>query len=147
VAASCIFLATKTEECGRKLRDVAWVCQAKVTGLSIREIPPDSPVSYWLPLRTHPLLDVGFFQEVKQVFNTIRLTEEVLLEALCFDLTVTSPHAELVRLFTAHEDNARTQEHAWSIAHDSSVFFRSSEAIIDHVTGIGRPYASYSLLV
>ncbi|KAJ6630774.1 cyclin-like protein [Mycena sp. CBHHK59/15] len=27
VAASCIFLATKTEECGRKLRDVARICQ------------------------------------------------------------------------------------------------------------------------
>ena len=44
VAASCIFLATKTEECGRKLRDVAKVFQAKVTGVDITQIPDDSAV-------------------------------------------------------------------------------------------------------
>lgn len=32
VAAACVFLATKTEECGRKLRDVARIAQSKVTG-------------------------------------------------------------------------------------------------------------------
>lgn len=31
VAAACIFLATKTEECGRKLRDIAKICQSKVS--------------------------------------------------------------------------------------------------------------------
>jgi len=35
VAASCIFLATKTEECGRKLRDVARVYQAKVKNVDV----------------------------------------------------------------------------------------------------------------
>lgn len=41
VAASCIFLATKTEECGRKLRDVARICQVKVTG---KDVPSESKV-------------------------------------------------------------------------------------------------------
>lgn len=41
VAASCIFLATKTEECGRKLRDVAKVCYAKISGI---EVADDSKV-------------------------------------------------------------------------------------------------------
>jgi len=100
VAASCIFLATKTEECGRKLRDVARVCQAKINGIDISHIPADS-------------------KEVDHCQTTILLTEEVLLEALCFDFVVESPHAELVDLFDAHEDNNLIQECAWSLAHDS----------------------------
>ncbi|RDB21335.1 Cyclin pch1 [Hypsizygus marmoreus] len=100
VAASCIFLATKTEECGRKLRDVARVCQAKITSQDITCIPADS-------------------KEVDQCQTAILLTEEVLLEALCFDFIVESPHAELVDLFDAHEANDLVQEYAWSLAHDS----------------------------
>ena len=44
VAASCIFLATKTEECGRKLRDVAKVFCSKVSKVDIAQIPDDSKV-------------------------------------------------------------------------------------------------------
>jgi cyclin K len=44
VAAACIFLATKTEECGRKLRDVARVCQSKAKGIDVRDIPESGPV-------------------------------------------------------------------------------------------------------
>ncbi|KAJ7109349.1 cyclin-like protein [Mycena epipterygia] len=97
VAASCIFLATKTEECGRKLRDVARICQVKITG---RDVLPES-------------------KEVEQCQASILLTEEVLLEALCFDYVVESPHSKLVDLFDAHEDDIKVQECAWSFAHDS----------------------------
>ncbi|KAF7294960.1 Cyclin pch1 [Mycena indigotica] len=97
VAASCIFLATKTEECGRKLRDVARITQAKVLG---RDIPPDS-------------------KEVEQCQAQILLTEEALLEALCFDYVVESPHSKLVDLFDAHDQDILVQECAWSFAHDS----------------------------
>jgi hypothetical protein len=45
VAAACIFLATKTEECGRKLVDVARIYQTKVLNLSEpKQIPEDSQV-------------------------------------------------------------------------------------------------------
>ncbi|KAJ7685185.1 cyclin-like protein [Mycena polygramma] len=97
VAASCIFLATKTEECGRKLRDVARICQVKILG---RDIVPES-------------------KEVEQCQASILLTEEVLLEALCFDYVVESPHSKLVDLFDAHDDDMMVQECAWSFAHDS----------------------------
>ncbi|KAF8894590.1 cyclin-like protein [Infundibulicybe gibba] len=100
VAAACIFLTTKTEECGRKLRDVARVCRAKVTGVDISQIPPES-------------------KEVESCQATILLTEEVLLEALCFDFVVDSPHAELVDLFDSRESDILMQEYAWSLAHDS----------------------------
>ncbi|KAG1853696.1 cyclin-like protein [Suillus subalutaceus] len=100
VAASCIFLATKTEECGRKLRDVARVCQAKITGKDVSLIHSESP-------------------EVDQLQNVILLTEEVLLEALCFDFVAPSPHAELIDLFDAYQEDSRVYDYAWSIAHDS----------------------------
>lgn len=100
VAASCIFLATKTEECGRKLRDVARVCQAKITGKDVSLIHSESP-------------------EVDQLQNVILLTEEVLLEALCFDFVAPSPHAELIDLFDAYQEDSRVHDYAWSIAHDS----------------------------
>jgi len=47
----------------------------------------------------------------------ILLTEEVLLEAICFDFVIESPHAELIDLFDTYGDTAR--DYAWSIAHDS----------------------------
>ena len=48
VAAACIFLASKTEECGRKLRDVARVvcAKSKQPSLNYEEIPPESRVRY-----------------------------------------------------------------------------------------------------
>ncbi|KAF5330678.1 hypothetical protein D9619_005559 [Psilocybe cf. subviscida] len=95
VAASCIFLATKTEECGRKLRDVAKVYQAK-TGSD----PADN-------------------KEVDHCQATILMTEEVLLEALCFDFVVESPHANLIDLFNSLDASKDLQEHSWSLAHDS----------------------------
>ncbi|KAF8798000.1 cyclin-like protein [Phlegmacium glaucopus] len=100
VAATCIFLSTKTEECGRKLRDVARVYQAKVNNMDITQIAVDS-------------------KEVDQCQSAILLTEEVLLEALCFDFVVESPHAELLELFESCSPDSDVQEYAWSLAHDS----------------------------
>ena len=45
--------------------------------------------------------------------------EEVLLEALCFDFVVASPHAELIDLLNAHQEKPEVEEHAWTIASDS----------------------------
>ncbi|KAI0807117.1 cyclin-like protein [Fomes fomentarius] len=101
VAASCIFLATKTEECGRKLRDVAKVVCSKINKIDIKQIPDDS-------------------KDVEECQTSILLTEEVLLEGLCFDFVVDSPHAELVDLFDARSsNNQQVEECAWSIANDS----------------------------
>ncbi|KAI0054042.1 cyclin-like protein [Auriscalpium vulgare] len=100
VAASCIFLATKTEECGRKLRDVARVYCAKARNVDVREIPENGK---W----------------VEEATATILLTEEVLLDALCFDFVIESPHAALVDLLEAHQVGSLVEDYAWSIAHDS----------------------------
>lgn len=53
--------------------------------------------------------------------NAILFTEEVLLEALCFDFIVTSPHSDLVELFEAQQVSEQVEEYAWSIANDSLV--------------------------
>ena len=51
---------------------------------------------------------------------SILLTEEVLLEALCFDFVIDSPHAELVDLYEVPSSpNPQVEECAWSIANDS----------------------------
>lgn len=62
-----------------------------------------------------------FFQEIDEVSNQILNAEEVLLEALCFDFAVDSPHADLVDLLDTHDVGHRLQDYAWTLAHDSSV--------------------------
>lgn len=100
VAATCIFLATKTEECGRKLRDVARICQAKIHSTDVSNIPADG-------------------KDVEQCQATILFIEEVLLEAICFDFVIENPHSHLVDIFDAASTDDLVQEYAWSIAHDS----------------------------
>lgn len=58
-------------------------------------------------------------QEVEECQSVILLTEEVLLEALCFDFIVASPQSDLVDLFEAQQQSADVEQHAWSIANDS----------------------------
>lgn len=119
VAASSIFLATKTEECGRKLRDVARVCEAKIANKEVSFIPADGKVRIAPCLSLVCLRWKYVMQEVEARQASILLTEEVLLETLCFDFVVDSPHADLVDLFDSHTDDLLVQEYAWSIAHDS----------------------------
>ncbi|KAH9946196.1 cyclin-like protein [Epithele typhae] len=100
VAATCIFLATKTEECGRKLRDVAKVFCSKVSNQHINQVADDS-------------------KEVEECQNSILFVEEVLLEGLCFDFVVDNPQSDLIDLYAAHPANTPIEDCAWSIANDS----------------------------
>lgn len=58
-------------------------------------------------------------QLVESTSVKILAVEELLLEALCFDFVVGTPHAELVDLFDAHQERPEVEEYAWSIASDS----------------------------
>lgn len=51
------------------------------------------------------------------------LTEEVLLEALCFDFVIRSPHIDLIDLLEAGQESSEFEEYAFTIANDSSVHF------------------------
>ncbi|KAF9792371.1 cyclin-like protein [Thelephora terrestris] len=99
IAAACIFLATKTEECGRKLRDVARVFAAKLGNKDMSDIAIEG-------------------KEIENIQNVILASEEALLEVLCFDFWVENVHEYLIDLL---EDWAPPplQDYAWSIAHDS----------------------------
>jgi len=92
------------------------VCQAKITGKDVSLIHSESPAC-----NLFLLLKLSSYrrQEVDQLQNVILLTEEVLLEALCFDFVAPSPHAELIDFFDAYQVDSRVQDYAWSIAHDS----------------------------
>jgi hypothetical protein len=93
------------EVCGRKLRDVARVCQSKAKGIDVCNIPESAPVrlhsfsplpSIW-PHRRH------VSQEIEEVSSQILTVEEVLLKAPCFDFVVDSPHADLIDVFNIHD--------------------------------------------
>ncbi|TRM59363.1 cyclin-like protein [Schizophyllum amplum] len=101
VAAACVFLSTKTEECGRKLRDVAKVYHAKATNTDTKTSIHNGP------------------QEVEKIGLDILHTEEYLLEALCFDFLIQNPHNDLIDLFDEAQSDPDLQDYAWSIAHDS----------------------------
>ncbi|KIJ44364.1 hypothetical protein M422DRAFT_228474 [Sphaerobolus stellatus SS14] len=96
VAAASLFLACKTEEHSRKLKDVAYICFSKATG----ETDENSP-------------------EIPRWQKTILATEEVLLEALCFDFIVDHPHAELASLLLHERRGELLEQYAWTIVTDS----------------------------
>ena len=60
-------------------------------------------------------------QEVDEIGQGILTAEEVLLDALCFDFVVDSPHFDLVTLFDMHQLPDMLHDHAFSIANDTSV--------------------------
>ncbi|KAG9100489.1 hypothetical protein FS749_015082 [Ceratobasidium sp. UAMH 11750] len=88
IAATCIFLATKVEECGRKLKDVATTVIFKTNG----SLKPDTDLQALENSKEH-----------KKWTENILVYEETLLDSLCFDLVVESPHAFLATTFEASE--------------------------------------------
>jgi hypothetical protein len=50
IAAACVFLATKTEECGRKLRDVARVFTAKLGNKDMSDVATEGKVGKPYPM-------------------------------------------------------------------------------------------------
>ncbi|KAF8318626.1 cyclin-like protein, partial [Cantharellus anzutake] len=98
-AGACIFLACKTEETGRKLRDVAIVCHAKASGLPPTTDEQDPNVTKWM--------------------KRITQYEELLLEALCFDMTVEHPHTALLTAAKVLHPSEELLAYSWSIINDT----------------------------
>lgn len=102
-AATALFLATKVEESCRKMKDLILAfCRVaqKNPNLLIDEQSKD-----WWRWR-----------------DCILHNEDVLLETLCFDLTVESPHRQLFELLKWYgvEHNKRLRNAAWSFVTDSN---------------------------
>lgn len=102
-AGIALFLATKVEESCRKLKDmILALCRIaqKNPNLMIDEQSKD-----WWRWR-----------------DCILLNEDVMLETLCFDLTVESPHRQLFNIlkYNGLEHNKRLRNAAWGFVTDSN---------------------------
>lgn len=104
IAATCIFLATKVEECGRKLKDVATTVIFKTNA----NLKPDTDIQALENSKVvHNVYYFGHYlshrqfiaKEHKKWTENILVYEETLLDSLCFDLVVESPHACLATVF------------------------------------------------
>ncbi|QIW94863.1 hypothetical protein AMS68_000381 [Peltaster fructicola] len=101
-AGTALFLATKVEESSRKMRDLVQSC-CRVATKSPNAIVDEQSKDYWRWRDT--LLD----------------TEDVLLEVLCFDLSIDSAHRQLFEMlkFYKLEHNKRLRNAAWAFVTDS----------------------------
>ncbi|KAF9372775.1 hypothetical protein CPB97_001013 [Podila verticillata] len=104
VGATCLYLASKTEESTRKFKDVIVACAQKAAK---KDVPFDDNS-----------------KEYRIWKDTIVHTEEVLLEALCFELTVEHPYHYLLTLFENHftKDQhlgRKLKQVAWAFLNDS----------------------------
>jgi protein BUR2 len=118
VAATSLFLATKVEEHCRKVRELVIAC-CRVAQKNPTLIVDENTKDYW------------------RWRDTIILNEDVLLELLCFDLTVESPYNILFRLLQYYgvEKQKKLRDSAWSFINDSfltqaCLLFRSREIAV-----------------
>ncbi|CAG7849454.1 Cyclin pch1 AltName: Full=Pombe cyclin C homolog 1 [Serendipita indica DSM 11827] len=102
IAATCLFLASKTEESGVRLDDLVTVTLSKVHAC-------------------HPSEVAGKYDnEAKRWEQAILANEEVLLEVLCFDFDVRHAHAQLADLVGGPSKlDPKLISCLWSVAHDS----------------------------
>ena len=103
IAATSIFLATKVEETCRKMKEIVIAC-CRVAQKNPTLLVDEQTKDFW------------------RWRDTILLNEDVLLETICFDLTVESPHKILYdmlkQLGAAHAKPLRSA--AWSFLNDST---------------------------
>ncbi|KAF9121454.1 hypothetical protein BGW39_010517 [Mortierella sp. 14UC] len=105
VAATCIYLASKTEESTRKFKDIVIACAQKAA-------KKDTPID-----------DQSKASDFRVWKDTIIYTEELLLETLCFDLSVEHPYHFLLILFGHYQKDPqrgrKLKQVAWAFINDS----------------------------
>ncbi|KAF9403538.1 hypothetical protein BGX21_003033 [Mortierella sp. AD011] len=103
IGATCIYLASKTEESTRKFKDVIIACAQKAAKKEIQIDDSSKEFRVWK--------------------DTIIYTEEILLEALCFELSVEHPYQFMLSLFNSHYADAqrarKLKQVAWAFINDS----------------------------
>lgn len=102
-AAIAIFLATKVEESSRKMKDMV-LAFCRVAQKNPNLIVDEQSKDFW------------------KWRDLILHHEDVLLETLCFDLTVESPHRQLFEMLKYYgiEHNKRLRNAAWAFVTDSA---------------------------
>ncbi|KAG2198354.1 hypothetical protein INT46_008232 [Mucor plumbeus] len=79
IAATCLFVATKVEECTRRLRDIIIACAQKGQKNDKLKLEEDS-------------------KDFIRWKETLLYNEIIVLDTLCFDLSVEHPHLSLLEL-------------------------------------------------
>ncbi|KAI4157681.1 MAG: hypothetical protein L6R39_000633 [Caloplaca ligustica] len=102
MAATCIFLATKIEEDCRKMRELVIAC-VRVAQKDPHKLVDEQDKEYW------------------RWKDNILHSEDVLLEALCFDLTLEPPYNILSEYLTrfGESHNRPLRNSAWAFINDS----------------------------
>jgi len=103
IAAVAVFLATKIEETCRKVKELVIAC-CRVAQKNPQLVVDENTKDFW------------------RWKDTILLNEDVLLETLCFDLTVESPYKlmfDMIKRCGLHHDKA-LRNAAWSFLNDSN---------------------------
>ncbi|KAI8583475.1 hypothetical protein K450DRAFT_223892 [Umbelopsis ramanniana AG] len=95
IGATCLFLSTKVEENTRKLRDIINACAQKAQKNEKLQLTEDS-------------------KDFQKWRNTIIFGEGVLLEAICFDMTVQHPHTCLIEFSSVIDVSKQTIRKAWA---------------------------------
>ncbi|EPY51609.1 P-TEFB associated cyclin [Schizosaccharomyces cryophilus OY26] len=102
IAATCVFLASKVEDSNRKLRDIIINC-AKVAQKNNNILIDEQTKEYW------------------RWRDVILYTEEILLEAICFDFKVDHPFNDLLRLIQHYvPDHKNLTKISWTYINDST---------------------------
>ncbi|KAI8988584.1 cyclin-like protein [Mycotypha africana] len=100
IAATCLFVATKVEECTRRLKDIVIACAQKAQKND--------------DLR----LDEGSKDFVRWK-ETLLYNEIIVLETLCFDLSVEHPHMSLMNLESQLNVSQSSIRKAWMLLYQS----------------------------
>jgi hypothetical protein len=102
IAATALFLATKTEENCRKTKEIV-IAVAKVAQKDTKLVIDEQSKEYW------------------RWRDNILLYEEMMLELLTFDVVLKSPHGHLVSMLQTLqiEDNKHIRNVSWAFLNDS----------------------------
>lgn len=102
MAATSLFLATKVEENCRKMKELVVAC-VRVAQKDPNKTVDDQDKEYW------------------RWKDNILHNEDLLLEAICFDLSLEPPYKTLFELlvFFGEETNKRLRNAAWAFVNDS----------------------------
>ncbi|KAK9727356.1 hypothetical protein K7432_001933 [Basidiobolus ranarum] len=97
IGTTCVFLACKVEETRRNLQDIITVYAQKVHKLILEENSKE------------------FCQWKEMIFNY----EVILLETLCFELTIEHPYKILIRLVQELQGSKKVANIAWALINHS----------------------------
>ena len=102
VAATCLFLATKVEENCRKMKELVVAC-VKVAQKNPSKVVDEQDKEFW------------------RWKDNILQSEDVLLESVCFDLSVDPPYKTLFDflVYFGEDENKKLRNTAWAFVNDS----------------------------